>query len=673
MKSWLPLVIVYSLLFIWYLVVLSFVVDPYLIYLVAANPKDVSQVPQFWKTIRGLSSLSRAALYLPFLILYPHSHRLTAQRNWLLHGIGIVSLVPCLIPLFVENWPKDSALGVLDTLGIISGRASVVYLGMLLLATSRRSALLNFHGFGYLDLIAFHKSAGWWCIAMGTIHSVAYLLFYLIEDGLQRVWSACFPTAQCFRDGVWKPCLNTLGLVNFAGVVGFVVGLILAVYSREHVRRTMYERFYVIHVVMGSLFVIFVALHDYATILLAFAGGAFYGHDRWVAWRSRTISSEVTAETICQSSSSNIVCLTWQATANQEFMPGSRWVYLRVEGKLAPEWHPFSIMQVRDRYHLLIKGLGDWSSSLCNLIASGENLRIQTEGPFGRAAHMLNKQSHALLLVAGGVGISPFVDLLCNASKDTLSWHKITLVWAVRRHEYDGFSAVIDLESLSCIAEISVYITSQESLVAPQICHQREITASFDSAPPPSAKLTKIRFCVAILVSCVIVTGLAWVNTRCYETLMGALYDNKSTSTLAGFTVYKRVAPLLIALLFIGLCSAFLLPVHKLKRAVSNSGSAFAGRVAFDTDEGMATTFASKPHLSQIYRPDLQPDPEPRAPQVYFSKPDLQQEMEREARLGPLDVQVCGPERMTASIVQAAQMLNSKGLQVELDIHDSAL
>ena len=88
-----------------------------------------------------------------------------------------------------------------------------------------------------------------------------------------------------------------------------------------------------------------------------------------------------------------------------------------------------------------------------------------------------------------------------------------------------------------------------------------------------------------------------------------------------------------------------------------------AGQVAVDIAQGMITTLAWNGN----------PSDGPRAPQVYFSKPDLQQEMEREARLGPLDVQVCGPERMTASVVQIARGLNSQGFQVELDVHDSAL
>ena len=56
--------------------------------------------------------------------------------------------------------------------------------------------------------------------------------------------------------------------------------------------------------------------------------------------------------------------------------------------------------------------------------ASGANLQIKTEGPYGRPVRKHNTQSHTLLLVAGGVGISPFVDLLCNMSQDATWWHK---------------------------------------------------------------------------------------------------------------------------------------------------------------------------------------------------------------------------------------------------------
>ena len=95
----------YALVSIWWLVVTAFVADPYLAYLEVANPDDSTQVPPVWKLIRELSNFGRSAFYLPFLICYPHSDRLTTQQNWLLHGIGIAALALGLVPLCVGPTP----------------------------------------------------------------------------------------------------------------------------------------------------------------------------------------------------------------------------------------------------------------------------------------------------------------------------------------------------------------------------------------------------------------------------------------------------------------------------------------------------------------------------------------------------------------------------------------
>merc|ERR1712176_1176230 len=101
-------------------------------------------------------------------------------------------------------------------------------------------------------------------------------------------------------------------------------------------------------------------------MLLSFAGIAYYSYDRLTAWRLRTQSSAVKAEIACQGPSSSIVHLAWEASGACELMPGSRWVYLCIEGLSTVQWHPFSIMRTGNRTHVLVKGLGDWSSSLCD-------------------------------------------------------------------------------------------------------------------------------------------------------------------------------------------------------------------------------------------------------------------------------------------------------------------
>ena len=91
------------------------------------------------------------------------------------------------------------------------------------------------------------------------------------------------------------------------------------------------------------------------------------------------------------------------------------------------------MVQIHDRMHVFVKGLGDWSSSLCSLVGSGAALQVKTEGPFGKPVCGPKSGSHVLLLIAGGVGISPFLDLICNIPPDAVPWRKVMLIWAVSR------------------------------------------------------------------------------------------------------------------------------------------------------------------------------------------------------------------------------------------------
>ena len=269
-KSLLSTVGTYGLVFIWWLLVTTWVADPYVIYyLDVVKPDDSSTKPLVWDVIGKLLYYRRTACFVPLLIVYPHDHRLGNQRNWLLHSIGVTTLVLGSVSLLFGPWTKDKLLTFVGAQGFISGRAAALYMGMLLLAISRRSAILNLHGFGYLDLILFHKAAGWWCVVMTVIHSLAYMMFFLIEGGILRVWTDCFPTSVCFRDGNLEPCLNDIGLTNFVGLIGTIACIILAVFSREGFRRKMYEHFYIIHIVTGLIFVSFAAMHDFEMMIFA--------------------------------------------------------------------------------------------------------------------------------------------------------------------------------------------------------------------------------------------------------------------------------------------------------------------------------------------------------------------------------------------------------------------
>jgi len=212
---------------------------------------------------------------------------------------------------------------------------------------------------------------------------------------------------------------------------------------------------------------------------------------------------------------------------------------------------------------------------------------------------------------------------------------------------------------------ILVFITSQEGASSPPSIQQPAIAASLDVADVPQVKRPQVGPCLAILASCLIITILTWATTRSYEKVTDILFENGSTRSLIGFIIYARITPLLVTLLIIAFGSALLMPVYKfsVRRAASTPDAAGVEQVNLDVHEGMTGSLAScgNPPLEQ------------RGVQVHFAKPDLHREIEQEAKLGPLEVQVCGPERLATSVAQVTNMLKLQGHQVEVDIHNSAL
>ena len=390
------------------------------------------------------------------LILVPREILTISSRrtSFVHHIIGIVTLIACVLKQF-GGQPGWKAWIVY--VGIVTGRAATAYLGILLLVISRSSILSDWHGLEYTSMIPLHRIAGWWVVAFSLLHSLAFVVYYLMRGGLQDLLISCIPLAVTCAEGT--RCWNLSGLINGFGVVATLTVIFLGLFSRKYVRRSFYNHFYFTHVPSSFVFMMFCGLHDFSMALLMFPGLVLYVKDRATARRSR-LDVEVTPKVLCQDEST-VILLSWPCEASRQLLPGSRWVYLSVPSISSNQWHPFSVIQHAGKAFVLLKNSGDWCQALCNeLFELSGSYTVKVDGPYGSPFTGQDSQPKGtLLLVAGGVGISPFVDLLCALP---LRSQCIKVIWAVRSHEYYGISAAIDLQLLSQKASVSVYITSEE-------------------------------------------------------------------------------------------------------------------------------------------------------------------------------------------------------------------
>ncbi|XP_019243624.1 PREDICTED: ferric reduction oxidase 8, mitochondrial isoform X2 [Nicotiana attenuata] len=122
-------------------------------------------------------------------------------------------------------------------------------------------------------------------------------------------------------------------------------------------------------------------------------------------------------------------------------------IYVKIPRISNFQWHPFSITSSskvdKDTISILIKAEGQWTSTLYNMLhsktdAEADGMRffhVATEGPYGPSS-MEFLRYDSLLLVAGGIGVTPFFSILqeitsARSNKNVLPV-KVQLVYIIK-------------------------------------------------------------------------------------------------------------------------------------------------------------------------------------------------------------------------------------------------
>ncbi|GFZ09493.1 ferric reduction oxidase 6 [Actinidia rufa] len=221
----------------------------------------------------------------------------------------------------------------------------------------------------------------------------------------------------------WK----NIGVANLPGVISLVAGLFMWVTSLPQVRKQNFELFFYTHQ-LYIVFVLFLALHVGDFIFSIAAGGIFlFILDRFLRFcQSRRTINVISATCLpC-----GTVELVISKPANMQYNALS-FIFLQVRELSWLQWHPFSVSSspLDGKFHvsILIKVLGKWTAKLREGILNGpkedpqieqplqphSNLTVSVEGPYGHESpyHLMYEN---LILVAGGIGISPFLAILSD-------------------------------------------------------------------------------------------------------------------------------------------------------------------------------------------------------------------------------------------------------------------
>lgn len=219
--------------------------------------------------------------------------------------------------------------------------------------------------------------------------------------------------------------------INLSGALLLALGAALWVFSREGVRRRHHHRFQRLHrlgYLLAPLLLLHVASLAWIVLpLLVLAAELYLSRRRHC---HRDCPARLTAV------HDNVVCLDIDRPPGMA-LPAGHYVRVRIPTLAAGEWHDFSIAGGGDGEAaplvLKIRCSGDWTGRLQALLggASERALAVDLRGPYASpVAHAL--KTREWVLVAGGIGVTPFLGLLREILRQDEAHREFHLVWMVR-------------------------------------------------------------------------------------------------------------------------------------------------------------------------------------------------------------------------------------------------
>ncbi|XP_050376344.1 ferric reduction oxidase 8, mitochondrial [Argentina anserina] len=336
-------------------------------------------------------------------------------------------------------------------------------LAFLLLPVLRGLAVFRILGIQFEASIRYHIWLGTTMLFCATFHGVSTLFIWGVSHHIQ--------------DEVWK--WQNTGRIYLAGEICLVTGLVIWITALPQIRRKKFEIFYYTHH-LYMVFLLFFLFHAGDRHFYAIFPGIFlFGLDKLL----RIIQSR--PETCILSAivfPSKAIELVLPKDPGLKYTPTSV-LFLKVPSISKYQWHSFSIISSSsvdaNSMSVLIKSEGSWTSALSNLIQTQQKsdadymkcVPVAVEGPYGPAS-MEFLRYDSLLLVAGGIGITPFLSIIQElvAVLNSVRYKvlpRMQLVFAVKKAQdiclLNSISPLIfNQPAEKCHLKVKVYVTQEE-------------------------------------------------------------------------------------------------------------------------------------------------------------------------------------------------------------------
>ncbi|XP_027123612.1 ferric reduction oxidase 8, mitochondrial-like isoform X2 [Coffea arabica] len=302
-------------------------------------------------------------------------------------------------------------------------------LALLLLPILRGMAIFRILGVQFEVSVRYHIWLGTTMITFATLHGAGTFFTWGIKHHIQdEMWN-------------WQPT----GRIYLAGEIALAAGLAIWITSLPHIRRKHFEIFYYTHHLYVIFFTFFLFHAGDRHFYMVFPGIFLFVLDKFL----RVIQSRPKT---CILSARVFPCRAIELTLPKDpkltYTPASI-IFVKIPRISELQWHSFSITSSSSVDHhtmsVIIKSEGWWTNALYNLVSAKPDreadqrkcLPIAVEGPYGSAsADFLSYDS--LLLVAGGIGITPFLSILqeiASARSNGRRIHpkRVLLIYAVKK------------------------------------------------------------------------------------------------------------------------------------------------------------------------------------------------------------------------------------------------
>ncbi|XP_002519390.2 ferric reduction oxidase 6 isoform X2 [Ricinus communis] len=366
---------------------------------------------------------------------------------------------------------KLKSIWLIELTGLRLGMIGLFCLAFLFLPIARGSVLLRIIDIPFEHATRYHVWLGHLTMLLFTLHGLFYVVGWAMRGDL------------LYEIMEWKD----VGFANLAGVISLLAGLFMWVTSLPGVRKWNFELFFYTHQ-LYVVFVLFLAFHVGDFVFSIAAGGIFlFMLDRFLRFcQSRRTVDVISAKCLpC-----GTVELVLSKPANLRYNALS-FIFLQIRELSWLQWHPFSVSSspLDGKYHLtiLIKVLGKWTEKLRGNVKNRSEAEVAelqdqpsqphpkitacVEGPYGHEVpyHLMYEN---LILVAGGIGISPFLailsDVLHRINEERACLPKNILVtWAIKKSSELPLLSTIDMESIcpyfsdKLNLEVHIYVTRE--------------------------------------------------------------------------------------------------------------------------------------------------------------------------------------------------------------------